>query len=106
MLPSKLLLERRCRKPTKKLRKTFYSCGDLRIYPIREIRNGNRIIYGDKYDDFSNRGNQEKSATFYNLIPTQSVYSEIAEFEPVYSEIRCSQSYEYLSHGDVLDNMI
>ena len=106
MLPSKLLERRSVMKSSKKFRKTFYSCGDLRIYPIREIRNGNRIIYGDKYDVFYNKGNnQEEAATIYNLIPTQTVYSEIAEIEPVYSEIRSSQSYEYLSHVDTIENM-
>ena len=27
-------------------KKKFYSCGDLTIFPIREIRGTNRILYG------------------------------------------------------------
>ena len=36
---------------SKKTKQRFRSCGDLTIYPIREIRGGNRIIYSDKYDN-------------------------------------------------------
>ena len=42
----------------KKSKKNYFSCGDLRIYPIREIRGGNRIIYSDQLDDSDYMGNK------------------------------------------------
>ena len=89
-----------------KSRKKFRSCGDLTIYPIREIRGNNRIIYGDQfYDD--DRENQTKTEEVYfirsdefhheTLIPP-GVYSEITE--PFYSEIQQTEQtrYEKLYH--------
>ena len=45
----------------------FKSWGDLTIYPIREIRGSNRILYGDKYD------NADYSVSSQNL--DQLIYS-------------------------------
>ena len=80
----------------KKLKKNYFSCGDLRIYPIREIRGSNRILYGDKYD---NGDWFESRDGFYHQPrdnPTEYEYSEPfpKNFrEPVYSEIvQSSQS--------------
>ena len=42
----------------KKSKKKYFSCGDLQIYPIREIRGGNRIIYSDQVDDSDYMGNK------------------------------------------------
>ena len=42
----------------KKSKKKYFSCGDLQIYPIREIRGGNRIIYSDQIDDSDYMGNK------------------------------------------------
>ena len=42
----------------KKSKKKYFSCGDLQIYPIREIRGGNRIIYSDQLDDSDYMGNK------------------------------------------------
>ena len=92
---------RRRGKPTKR----FRSCGDLTIYPIREIRGNNRIIYGDQFDD-DDRENQTKTEKVYfirsdefhheTLIPP-GVYSEIAE--PFYYEIAVTGTrYEKLYH--------
>ena len=89
--------------------KRFRSCGDLTIYPIREIRGNNRIIYGDQYDD-DDRENQTKTDKLYfvrsdefhheNLIPTGGggEYSEINE--PFYCEIQQTEQarYEKLYH--------
>ena len=89
--------------------KRFRSCGDLTIYPIREIRGNNRIIYGDQFDD-DDRENQTKtdknklyfirSDEFHHetLIPTGGVYSEINE--PFYCEIQQTEQarYEKLYH--------
>ena len=93
---------RRGRKSTKKYR----SCGDLRIYPIREIRGNNRIIYGDQFDD-DDRENKTRTENVYFirsdefhheiLIPAQE-YSEINEVEPFYCEISTVQRYEKLYH--------
>ena len=93
---------RRGRKPSKR----FRSCGDLTIYPIREIRGNNRIIYGDQFDD-DDRENQTRTENVYFirsdefhheiLIPSE-VYSEINEDEPVYCEISNVQRYEKLYH--------
>ena len=73
----------------KKLKKKYFSCGDLRIYPIREIRGSNRILYGDEYDN----GDwfEESRDCFYHQ-PTEKTladeYSKSSpENEPVYSEI-------------------
>ena len=91
-----------------KYTKRFRSCGDLTIYPIREIRGNNRIIYGDQFDD-DDRENQTKTDKVYfirsdefhheTLIPTGGggVYSEINE--PFYCEIQqTEQRYEKLYH--------
>ena len=76
----------------KKLKKNYFSCGDLRIYPIREIRGSNRILYGDKYDN----GDwfEESQDGFYHQPrdkPSDDEYSASSpkspEPEPVYSEI-------------------
>ena len=75
----------------KKLTKNYFSCGDLRIYPIREIRGTNRILYGDKYDN----GDwfEESQDGFYHQPrdkPSDDEYSKSSpktSYEPVYSEI-------------------
>ena len=75
----------------KKLKKNYFSCGDLRIYPIREIRGSNRILYGDKYDN----GDwfEESQDGFYHQprdTPADDEYSKSSPqtlSEPVYSEI-------------------
>ena len=89
-----------------KYTKRFRSCGDLTIYPIREIRGNNRIIYGDQFDH-DDRENQAKTDEVYlirsdefhheTLIPT-GVYSEINE--PFYCEIQqtVQRRYEKLYH--------
>ena len=75
----------------KKLRKNYFSCGDLRIYPIREIRGSNRILYGDKYDNGDWLG--ESQDGFYHQPrdkPLDNEYSKSSQktsHEPVYSEI-------------------
>ena len=61
----------------------FKSCGDLTIYPIREIRGCNRILYGDKYD---NADYSVSSQDLDQLIYSSHVYSE--PVEPVYAEIK------------------
>ena len=61
----------------------FKSCGDLTIYPIREIRGSNRILYGDKYD---NADYSVNSQNLDQLIYSSQVYSK--PVEPVYAEIK------------------
>ena len=90
-----------------KYTRRFRSCGDLTIYPIREIRGNNRIIYGDQFDD-DDRENQTKTDKVYfirsdefhheTLTPTGGVYSEINE--PFYYEIQQTEQtrYEKLYH--------
>ena len=54
-------------------KKKFYSCGDLTIFPIREIRGTNRILYGCEH----------------------SWAGDWAGVEPVYTELL--PRYEHLS---------
>ena len=61
----------------------FKSCGDLTIYPIREIRGSNRILYGDKYD---NADYYVSSQTLDQLIYSSHIYNE--PVEPMYAEIK------------------
>ena len=65
---------------SKDTKQKFKSCGDLTIYPIREIRGSNRILYGDKYD------NPDYSLSSDPLIYSSHIYTE--PFEPVYAEIK------------------
>ena len=73
----------------------YRSCGDLTIYPIREIRGNNRIIYGDQFDD-DDRGNQARTENVYfvrsahyhpECLTPAGECCEVWGEEPVYTEI-------------------
>ena len=98
-------------------KKQFKSCGDLTIYPIREIK-GNRIIYGDQFDAVESESENcyfVKNAEFHPdlLDPDSDSYREdelsddaLTEDdlidETVYAEIdrrpflKFSKSFEYI----------
>ena len=96
----------------KKSQKNFFSCGDLRIYQIREIRGSNRIIYGDKYDNDSFTEIDINLNKSFKPTTSESEYG-CAVFDPIYAEINSepeikpSRSCECLSlHPcDVFDNL-
>ena len=89
----------------RKRKRQVQSCGDLTIYPIREIR-GNRIFYGDQYDVVETESENHyfvKNDEFHPdmLHPDDDNGEDDSgdEDEPVYSEItrlptlRLSRSY-------------
>ena len=84
------------------------SCGDLTIYPIREIR-GNRVLYGDQYDVVESDSENHyfvKNVEFHPdmLHPDDDDSGDDSgdDDEPIYSEItrqptlRLSRSFEYI----------
>ena len=91
-------------------KKQFKSCGDLTIYPIREIK-GNRVIYGDQYDSLESECENHyfvKNPEFHPemLAPDSDSENESSDSiltdEPVYAEIarrptlKLSRSFEYI----------
>jgi hypothetical protein len=91
-------------------RKQFKSCGDLTIYPIREIK-GNRIIYGDQFDVVESDSENcyfVKNADFLPdiLDPDSDSEDDFCDDtltdEPIYAEIdrrpvlKLSKSFEYI----------
>ena len=93
-------------------KKQFKSCGDLTIYPIREIK-GNRIIYGDQFDAVESQSenyyfvkNVEFHPDFLDPDTDSDSEDELCDDtltdEPVYAEIerrpllKLSKSFEYI----------
>ena len=84
----------------KRKKRQVQSCGDLTIYPIREIR-GNRILYGDQYDVVETDSENHYFVKNDEFHPDM-LHPDNDDDEPVYSEItrqptlKISRSFEYI----------
>ena len=85
----------------RKASRRFRSCGDLTIYPIREIRGNNRIIYGDQFDAEDESQARRENVYFirsnefhHEALLAGGEYSQVDQAEPFYYEISLGQRRE------------